>query len=72
MWTSVRMQKRLNGRCERGKKEMFHSSNEWRTNFLYGRLIKRQINRESFDARSIYRILFDEYDLDLIIVDLRL
>lgn len=43
-----------------------------RTTFLYGRLIKRQINRESFDARSIYRILFDEYDLDLIIVDLRL
>lgn len=64
----MRMQKRLNGRCERGKKEMFHSSNEMA--FLYGRLIK--INRESFDARSIYRILFDEYDLDLIIVDLRL
>lgn len=66
----MRMQKRLNGRCERGKKEMFHSSNEMA--FLYRRLIKRQINRESFDARSIYRILFDEYDLDLIIVDLRL
>lgn len=65
----MRMQKRLNGRCERGKKEMFHSSNEMA--FLYGRLIKRQVNRESFDARSIYRILFDEYDLDLIIVDLR-
>lgn len=71
------MQKRLNGRCERGKKEMFHSSNEMA--FLYGRLIKRQINRESFDISDIsdiiYRyidILFDEYDLDLIIVDLRL
>lgn len=64
------MQKRLNGRCKRGKKEMFHSSNEMA--FLYGRLIKRQVNRESFDARSIYRILFDEYGLDLIIVDLRL